>query len=103
MPDHDIDGRLKQSPSLPVKKASLLGLDLSLRGRFTIHLEAMKLFSGNIGWGVLFFYFFYSFGLASAHGTFTRKEVTHSSRVPVSVNVTKGYIQITWFGVQQGL
>lgn len=58
MPDHDIDGRLKQSPSLPVKKASLLGLDLSLRGRFTIHLEAMKLFSGNIGWGVLFFYFF---------------------------------------------
>lgn len=71
-----------------------------MRGRFTIHLEAMKLFSGYIGWGVLFFY---SFGLASANGTFTKKEVTHSSRVPVSVNVTKGYIQITLLGVQQGL
>lgn len=34
---------------------------------------------------------------------FTKKEVTHSSRVPVSANVTKGYTQITWFGVQQGL
>ena len=33
----------------------------------------------------------------------TKKEVTHSSRVPVSANVTKGYTQITWFGVQQGL
>ena len=33
MPDHDIDGRLKQSPSLPVKKASLFGLEHQLEGQ----------------------------------------------------------------------
>lgn len=33
MPDYDIDRRLKYSPSLPMKKASLLGLEPQLEGQ----------------------------------------------------------------------
>lgn len=45
----------------------------------------MKLFSGNIDWGVLFLY---SPSVLLQLKVLTRKEVTHSSRVPVSANVT---------------
>lgn len=92
MPDHDIDGRLKQSPSLPVKRASLLGLEPQLEGQVYHTSRGYEVVLREHRLGVLYFY---SFGLASAHGTFARKEVTHSSRVPVSVSVTKGCIHIT--------
>lgn len=57
MPDHDIDRRLKHSPSLPMKKSSLLGLESQLEGRFQVYhtSRAMKLFSREHRLGVLLY------------------------------------------------